>query len=168
MRKLIVMACAVLLGAGACDHDLTESGPAPISLSATMKLAADSLTVSLRILNVSDTTQVITWAECEPTTPTNFAVYRDVGLIERLWEYRKTAPAGSNCPASNHSLAPDEAFSIRGAPVAVAAILGDSIAGGSYYIAVQPLNLLIRPKGDSYDTPVLAIVPAGAVDLRQF
>jgi hypothetical protein len=168
MKKLIVLGFAALIVSSACDRDLTEAGPAPIRLAATMKLAADSLTVSLRVTNVSDTTQVITWADCEPTTPTNFAVYRDVGLVEHLWEYRKTAPAGPPCPALNESLAPTESFAIRGAPVAVDAILGDSIASGSYYIAVQPLNLLVRPLGDSYDMPVQAIVPAGQVELRRF
>src|SRR5688572_19654452 len=168
MKKFIVLVFAAWFGTSACDRDVTDAGPAPIQLSATMKLAADSLTVTLRVTNVSDTTQVITWIECEPTTPTNFAVYRDVGLIEHLWEYRKTAPAGTPCPALNQSLTPTESFAIRGLPVAVETILGDSIASGSYYIAVQPLNLLVRPHGASYDMPVQAIVPAGQVELRHF
>jgi hypothetical protein len=44
-------------------------------------------------------------------------------------------------------------------------MLGDSIAAGRYYVAVHPHGLTIRPKTGSYDMPVDAKVPVGAVDL---
>jgi hypothetical protein len=132
-------------------------------LSATMKVAADSLTVTLRITNVSDTTQVLEWGGCPGDSPGDFAIYRDAGLTQRVWK----TPGAATCSLAlaEMSLVPNESGAIRGFPVAIEGMLGDSIGSGRYYVAVHPHGLTIRPKMGSYDMPVDAKVPVGAVDL---
>jgi hypothetical protein len=167
MKHLAIVLGLVLgLGMGGCDRDPTESARSPIRLSGSLKLVADSISVTLSVKNTSDTTQVLEWTDCPVWHPTNFAIYRDVGLTELLWEVRRL---GRDCPlpGGEAELSPDESMFIRGASFAVPAILGDSIPGRTYYVAIQPLGLTIRPKGGSYPMPVHAIVPAGTVDLRR-
>jgi hypothetical protein len=167
MKKILALSGLLALAACGSD-DAVSPNNQPIRLSATMKLAADSLAVSLRVTNLSDTTQVLQWVDCRAIHPTNFAVFRDAALTQRLWE-RRRQPAPSDCTATQgvERLAPDESVNIRGAPVAVSRILGDSIMGGTYYIAVEPLTLTTRPLLGSYDMPIEAVVPAGRIELRQ-
>ena len=162
----IFLLCAVLLMA-ACGEGPSEVERSPLQLSGAVKLAADSLNVSLRITNVSDTTQVVQWLPCVGEHPTNFALYSDVQLKRRVWELRRMTGDGCSVGTEQKLLGPDESVLLRAAPVGVQQILGDSIAAGRYYVALRPQALSVRPHGGSYDTPINAVVAAGAVDLQQ-
>jgi len=152
---------ALVLGLGGCE-DSAAPDDQPIRLSATMKLAADSLTVTLRVQNVSDTTQVLEWGLCPGDHPADFAIYRDGAMTDLVWKTPGVVVCGS--PLSEMELAPDESGTIRGVPVFVPSILGGTDRG-RFYVAAHPHGLTVRPKGASYDMPVAAKVPVGAVDL---
>jgi hypothetical protein len=164
-RCVIVMALAIT----ACADHVTNPDDPPIRLSGTMKLAAESLTVSLHVHNLSDTTQVVEWSPCYGVHPTNFAVFRDVMLTNQVWE-RTRLPGSRDCPGltvrDQRRLGPGESFIVRGAGVGINQILGDSIAAGSFYIGLRPMSLTVRPLGGSYDFPVEALVPVGLIELR--
>lgn len=150
---------------GGC-RDTSAPAVQPIRLSATLKLVSDSLTVTLRVTNVSDTTQVLEWGECPGLHPADFAVYRDAALTQLVWKTPGAAVCGS--PLAEMELAPDATTAIRGLPAAIADILGPGAFGpGRFYVAVHPHSLTVRPKGGSYDMPVDAKVPAGTVDLTR-
>ena len=156
---------ALWLGIGlvGCE-DSASPRDQPIRLSATMKLVADSLTVTLRVTNISDTTQVLEWGGCPGDHPADFAIYRDAGLKQLVWK----TPGVTDCSLTLEELelTPDESGTIRGFPAGLADILnGGTTAPGRFYVAVHPHGLTIRPKGGSYDMPVDAKVPAGAIDL---
>ena len=157
----------VVLGAAlawaACE-DTAAPGDQPIRLSASMKLVSDSLTVTLRVTNVSDTTQVIEWGECRGLHPADFAIYRDAALTQLVWKTPGVPVCAS--PLVEIELAPGESGTIRGQPTAVAEMLnGGTTIPGRFYVAVHPHGLAVRPKGGSYDMPVNATVPVGPVDL---
>lgn len=157
----------LVLGIGislsACSESV-EPETTPIRLSATMKLAADSLTVTLRVLNVSDTTQVISWyPQCVDGHPADFALYRDAALTQVAW--KPANPASCSVASSQLDILPDQSATIRGIPVSVQRMLGDSINPGRFYVAAHPHGLLVRPKAGSFDMPVEAKVPVGPVDL---
>lgn len=166
MKYFAVLLVGFAMIAG-CEDDTAEPRDVPIALSATMKLAADSLNVSLRITNVSDTTQVLEWTECGGLNPNNFGVYRDAQLSSRVWEWRRMPQANCSVPLEQQGLIPGQSFAIRGESVAVSSILGDSIEDGLYYIAVQPEALRVRPAGASYEMPIAAKVPVGQIELRR-
>ncbi len=136
----------------------------PIRLSATMKVVADSLTVTLRVQNISDTTQVLEWAECRGEHPADFAIYRDAAMTQLVWKAEPLGVCGS--PRAEMELAPNQAGTIRGLPAAIADILGGAPDAGRFYVAAHPHGLTVRPKGASYDMPVAAKVPVGPVDLE--
>ncbi len=155
---------ALGIGVGGCA-DALEPRDQPIRLSATMKVAADSLTVTLRVLNVSDTTQVLEWGICQGYHPADIAVYRDGAMSQLVW---KTPRQSDTCAAvlAELELPPGASGTIRGFPAAVADILGgSSTMPGRFYVAVHPHGLTIREKGRSYDMPLAAKVPVGPVDL---
>jgi hypothetical protein len=166
MKKYLLAVLLSCVSAVAACEDSAEPEDQPITLAATMKLAADSLNVSLRVTNVSDTTQVLEWFEdCPGGHPTDFAVYRDAGLTQQVWK----TPSVAACPAVEAELilGPNQAGTIRGYGTAVPRILGDSIATGRYYVAAHPHGLRVRPLGASYDRPISAKVGIGPVDLTR-
>jgi hypothetical protein len=167
MKKYLIGALFSVISLAGCGEDTTNPRDVPIALSATMKLAADSLNVALRVTNVSDTTQVLEWTACGGLNPNNFGVYRDAQLNNRVWEWRRMPQSGCAVPLEQQGLIPGQSFAIRGASVAVSSILGDSIAEGLYYIAVLPTALRIRPAGASYEMPIEAKVPVGQIELRR-
>ena len=163
-RPEIGLLLGMAMGLFAGCSDSVEPGSAPVRLSATMKLVSDSLTVTLRVQNVSDTTQVLEWyPECRDGHPATFAVYRDAALTRLAW--KPDDPASCPTVEAQMELAPDASGTIRGLPEGLSRILGDSIDAGRFYVAAHPQGLTVRPKGGSYATPVEAKVPAGAVDL---
>jgi hypothetical protein len=153
---------ALVLGLGGCE-DSAAPDDQPIRLSATMKLAADSLTVTLRVQNVSDTTQVLEWGGCPGSAPTDIAVYRNPEMTRLVWK----TPVVADCSLAleEMTLAPNQSGTIRGFPAAVPDILSAAAVPGRFYVAVHPHGLTVRPNGASYDMPVAAKVPAGPVDL---
>ena len=156
----------VVLGLGLGLVGCGESaGPddQPIRLSATMKVAVDSLTVTLRVQNISDTTQVLAWGHCVGEHPADFAIYRDAAMTQLVWKAEPLGVCGS--PRAEMELAPDQSGTIRGIPAAVADILGAATDPGRFYVAAHPHSLTVRAKGASYDFPVAAKVPVGPVDL---
>jgi hypothetical protein len=164
-RRRFGLVPGLLLGIGlaACSD---SAGPAesPIRLSATMKLAADSLVVTLRVQNVSDTTQVLEWnGGCLGDHPADFALYRDAGLTQQVW--KQPTPSTCSVELGEMTLAPRQSGTIRGFPVATAQMLAVAGTGGRYFVAVHPHSLTVRPRAGSYDMPVDAKVPVGAVDL---
>jgi hypothetical protein len=156
----------VLTLAAACGDDVIGSDDPPIALDGAMKLAADSLRVTLRVTNLSDTTQIVLWNGCNGG-PANFALYRDAGLQNLVWEQRQDGPSTCSADLGEHALAPDESFTIRGTPAAVTDMLEDASVSGNYYVAVLPQNLAVRPVRGSYDAPVEAKVPVGLIELRR-
>lgn len=166
MKTFIGTVLSIVLLAS-CDRDTTAPRDVPITLSATMKLAADSLNVALRVTNVSDTTQVLEWTACGGLNPNNFGVYRDAQLNTRVWEWSRLPQNGCTVPLVQQGLIPGQSFAIRGAAVAVSAILGDSLDDGFYYVAVLPTAIRIRPAGGSYEMPIEGKVPVGQIELRR-
>ena len=152
----------VVASAGCGGHDVIGADDPPIRLSGTMKLAADSLTVTLRVTNLSDTTQVVEWTECASYHPTRLALFRDAGLQQEAWEQ----PGGGTCPglAGEMILAKTASGPIRGFGVALADML-NAVAPGRYYVGIKPLGLLVRRVGSSYAAPVRATIPVGPIEL---
>ncbi len=157
--------CALVLAVAGC-YGSDAAGPigdAPVRLSGVMKLAADSLVVSLRVTNTSDTTLVIAWHECLSAHPANFGVFVDANLNQQLWEQQRLPR--QDCPneQEQRALAPDQSHLILGWPIGVEQILGDSIGDGTYHIAIMPLTLTVRPAGGSYEMPVQGRVRVGTM-----
>lgn len=166
MKRLL---CGLVIAVAGC-YGSDAAGPigdAPIRLSGVMKLAADSLVVSLRITNLSDTTLVIAWHDCLSAHPANFGVFADANLNQQLWEQQRLPR--QDCPneqvLEQQPLAPDQSHLILGRPIGVEQILGDSIADGTYHIAIMPLTLTVRPAGGSYEMPVQGRVRVGTMEL---
>ena len=161
MKRLL---CALVIAVAGCYGDSAGPiGDPPIRLSGVMKLAADSLVVSLRVTNISDTTQVIAWHNCLSAHPANFGVFADAGLNQELWEQQRLPR--QDCPNQQEQqvLGPDQSHLIMGWPIGVEQILGDSIGDGTYHIAIMPLTLTVRPAGGSYEMPVQGRVRVGTM-----
>ncbi|HEX6066008.1 MAG TPA: hypothetical protein VFZ04_17365, partial [Longimicrobiales bacterium] len=126
---------ALGIGLGGCE-DSASPQDQPIRLSATMKLAADSLTVTLRVTNISDTTQVLEWGGCPGDHPADFAIYRDAAMTQLVWKTPGVVVCGS--PLEEMELAPNESGTIRGIPAPVSHILGGAPEPGRFYVAAHP------------------------------
>lgn len=164
MKKWLAMALALM--GGACADTAGPTGDPPIRLAGVMKLAADSLTVSLRVTNVSDTTQVIAWHDCASAHPANFGLFQDQSLTRQIWEQQRL-PRVDCQNFQQAALAPEDSHLIQGWPVGIGQILGDSIADGVYHIAIIPVTLTVRPSLGSYDMPVQGTVGVGSIELRR-
>ena len=163
MKRLL---CALAIAAAGCYASDTAGPPIyddAIRLSGVMKLAADSLVVSLRITNLSDTTLVIAWHDCLSAHPANFGLFADANLNQQLWEQQNLPRQDCSTELVQQPLAPDQSHLILGWPIGVEQIRGDSIADGTYHIAIMPVTLTVRPAGGSYEMPVQGRVRVGTM-----
>jgi hypothetical protein len=163
MKKYAWLLVLAVMATACGGDDVIGADDPPVRLSGTMKLVADSLTVTLRVANLSDTTQVVEWTECASYHPTHLALFRDVGLQQQAWEQ----PIGSSCPSAVEGemlLAKEASGPIRGFGVAIADML-NNVAPGTYYIGIKPLGLTVRRVGASYAAPVRATIPVGPITL---